>query len=69
MSQITLGIRMDKEIKKRFDAFCADAGMNASIAVNMFARTVLWKNGYRLKSRAATIPFTASKTRLACGRR
>lgn len=41
MPQTTLSIRMDKEIKKRFDAFCADAGMNATVAVNMFARAVL----------------------------
>ena len=41
MSQTTLSIRMDKEIKKRFDTFCADAGMNATVAVNMFARAVL----------------------------
>jgi DNA-damage-inducible protein J len=41
MSQTTLNVRMDEEIKRRFDAFCADAGMNASVAVNMFARAVL----------------------------
>lgn len=41
MPQTTLSIRMDEEIKKRFDAFCADAGMNASVAVNLFARAVL----------------------------
>ena len=41
MSQTTLNIRIDKEIKKRFDAFCADAGMTASVAINIFARTVL----------------------------
>jgi DNA-damage-inducible protein J len=32
---------MDADIKKRFDAFCADAGMNATVAVNIFARAVL----------------------------
>lgn len=41
MSQTTLSIRMDSEVKKRFDAFCADVGMNATVAVNIFARTVL----------------------------
>ena len=49
MSQTTLNVRMDKEIKERFDAFCADAGLNASVAVNMFARAVL---------REKKIPFT-----------
>jgi len=37
----TLSIRMDEDIKKRFDIFCADVGMNATVAVNMFARAVL----------------------------
>jgi DNA-damage-inducible protein J len=32
---------MDADIKKRFDAFCADAGMNATVAVTIFARAVL----------------------------
>ena len=41
MGQTTLSIRMDEEIKKKFDAFCADVGMNATVAVNMFARAVL----------------------------
>ena len=44
MGQITLSVRMDEDIKKRFDAFCADAGMNASVAVNMFARATLREN-------------------------
>ena len=41
MSQTTLSVRMDENIKRRFDDFCADVGMNASVAVNIFARAVL----------------------------
>lgn len=41
MPQTILSIRMDDEIKKRFDSFCADVGMNATVAVNLFARAVL----------------------------
>jgi len=41
MGQTTLSVRMDEDIKKRFDFFCADAGMNATVAVNMFVRAVL----------------------------
>jgi DNA-damage-inducible protein J len=41
MAQTTLSIRMDEDIKKRFDAFCDDVGINTSAAVNIFARTVL----------------------------
>ena len=48
MGEAVLNIRMDEDIKRRFDAFCADAGMNATVAVNMFARAVL---------REKSIPF------------
>jgi DNA-damage-inducible protein J len=41
VSQTILSVRIDSDIKKRFDAFCADAGMNATVAINMFARAVL----------------------------
>jgi DNA-damage-inducible protein J len=41
MSQTTLNVRMDESVKKAFDAFCADVGMNASVAVNLFAKAVL----------------------------
>lgn len=41
MGQTVLSVRMDENIKRRFDAFCADAGMNASVAVNMFVRAVI----------------------------
>jgi DNA-damage-inducible protein J len=44
MPQTTLSIRMDSGIKERFDTFCADAGMNATVAINMFARAVLREN-------------------------
>ena len=41
MAQTTLNVRMDEEVKKEFDAFCAKVGINASVAVNMFARAVI----------------------------
>jgi DNA-damage-inducible protein J len=41
MAQSTLNVRMDETVKKAFDTFCADVGMNASVAVNLFARAVL----------------------------
>jgi addiction module RelB/DinJ family antitoxin len=51
---------MDEDIKKRFDAFCADAGMNASVAVNLFARAVL---------REKRIPFEITGPNLLALRR
>ncbi len=41
MAQTTLSIRMDENIKKQFDSFCSEAGMNTSVAINIFARAVL----------------------------
>lgn len=41
MSQTTLSVRMDSEVKRQFDALCADVGMNASTAVNMFAKAFI----------------------------
>jgi len=41
MAQTTFSVRMDSEVKKQFDDFCAGVGMNATVAFNMFARAVL----------------------------
>ena len=41
MSQTTFSVRMDTEVKRQFDDFCAKVGMNATTAFNMFARAVL----------------------------
>ena len=41
MAQATLSIRMDATVKKQFDAFCSEVGMNTSVAVNLFAKAVL----------------------------
>ncbi len=49
MSQVTLSVRMDEDVKRLFDAYCAEMGMNASVAVNIFAKTVI---------RQRRIPFT-----------
>lgn len=41
MGQTTLSVRMDEDVKKALDEFCADVGMNISVAINMFAKAVL----------------------------
>jgi len=41
MAQTTLSIRMDENVKKQFDAFCTDVGMNTSVAINLFVKAVL----------------------------
>lgn len=41
MSQATLSIRVNSEDKKDFEDFCEQAGMNVSVAVNMFVKAVI----------------------------
>jgi len=41
MPQTTFSVRMETEVKRQFDDFCANVGINASTAFNMFARAVL----------------------------
>jgi len=36
-----LNVRINGDIKRKFDAFCADTGMNASVAVNLFVHAVI----------------------------
>jgi DNA-damage-inducible protein J len=52
---------MDADIKKRFDAFCADAGLNATVAVNMFARAVLREQRIPFEIAGGDIPFYSAK--------
>lgn len=41
MSQTAFTVRMDADVKKRFDNLCKDFGMSANTAFNMFARAVI----------------------------
>ncbi|MCI6772190.1 MAG: type II toxin-antitoxin system RelB/DinJ family antitoxin [Oscillospiraceae bacterium] len=41
MAQATFSVRMDETLKKQFDQLCSDFGMNASTAINVFARAVV----------------------------
>ena len=41
MPQTTLNVRMDADVKKALEEFCVAVGMNTSVAVNMFAKTVI----------------------------
>jgi DNA-damage-inducible protein J len=52
---------MDEDIKKRFDLFCADAGMNATVAVNLFARAVLREKKIPFEITGSDDPFYSVK--------
>lgn len=51
MAQATFSVRMDEVLKKQFDGLCQEFGMNASTAINVFARAVV---------RQRKIPFEIS---------
>lgn len=38
MATTNVNIRMDVDLKKQFESFCADVGLNMSMAFNMFAK-------------------------------
>jgi DNA-damage-inducible protein J len=55
MANSTFSIRIDPEVKRQFDSFCAEVGMNPSMAFNMFARVVV---------RDRKLPFEVSAIKL-----
>lgn len=57
MAQTTLSIRMDEDVKKQFDAFCTDVGMNTSVAINLFAKAVLRERRIPFEIVASDDPF------------
>ncbi len=48
-AQANLSVRVDREDKAAFEAFCDKAGMNVSVAINMYIKEVL---------REQKLPFT-----------
>ena len=58
MPDTTVTIRVDEDIKRRFEEFCIDVGLNMSVAVNMFIRASL---------RERKIPFQIESTQPSYG--
>ena len=44
MAQTNLSVRIEEKDKKSFEMFCNQTGMNVSVAINMFIKTVLREN-------------------------
>lgn len=44
MAQTNINIRMDADLKKQFEDFCADVGMSMTTAFNIFARKAVREN-------------------------
>ena len=52
MAQVSMTVRMDSDIKAAFDTLCAQFGMSANAAMNIFANAVV-------KTRSITFMITA----------
>ncbi len=57
MAQTNINIRMDEELKKQFDAFCSDVGMNMTTAICIFAKTVVRERKIPFEISAENDPF------------
>ena len=64
MAQSTLSIRINSEDKKGFENFCEQVGMNASVAVNMFVKTVIREQRLPFEVKADTFHSAANMERL-----
>ena len=45
MSLASITIKTDAEVKKEFNEICEELGLNMSVAINMFMKTVLRERG------------------------
>ena len=54
MTQATLSIRMDEDLKNKFNDFCENVGMNMSTAICMFAKDTV-------KNQALSFEITTKK--------
>ncbi len=57
MTQTTLNVRMDANLKKQFDELCADFGMTPSTAVNIFVKTLVRERRIPFEISAPHDPF------------
>ncbi|OON99945.1 MAG: damage-inducible protein J [Epulopiscium sp. Nele67-Bin004] len=61
MAQTTLSIRIDEGLKQQFDAFCQEVGLNTSVAINMFAKTVVREQRIPFEISLANDPFYSAE--------
>lgn len=59
MAQTTINVRMDEDLKKQFENFCNQTGLNISTAINMFVKAVVREN--QIPFKITTDPFYSSE--------
>lgn len=60
MAQVNVNIRMDADLKKQFEAFCSDVGMNMTTAFCVFAKKVVRERKIPFEITADNDPFYSS---------
>ncbi|MCI7806072.1 MAG: type II toxin-antitoxin system RelB/DinJ family antitoxin [Spirochaetales bacterium] len=53
----TLTARVDSQDKIDFDSFCSSAGLNTSVAINLFVKAVLRENRIPFEIAQSSDPF------------
>jgi len=43
--KVTISVRIDKDVKEKFEQICKAIGLNSSDAINIFVRKVIIENG------------------------
>lgn len=57
MAQTNINIRMDEDLKKQFDNFCSDIGMNMTTAFCVFAKAAVRQRKIPFEISAESDPF------------
>ena len=65
MSQTTVNVRMDEDLKSKFGSFCENVGMSMSAAICMFAKDTVRNQAlpfeFTTKRRVSRDPFWSTK--------
>ena len=61
MAQVSMTVRMDSQLKQMFDSLCAQFGMSANTAMNVFAKAVVQRRRIPFEIKANDDTVTISK--------
>lgn len=61
MSQVSMTVRMDSQLKTMFDALCSEFGMSVNTAINIFARAVVQRRRIPFEIRAGEVKNTSER--------
>lgn len=59
MAQTTINVRIDEDLKKQFESFCNETGLNISTAINIFVKTVVREK--QIPFKITTNPFYSAE--------